>query len=262
MSPAAIFQQEFLQQRLRQEVQNQKQQQQQQQTQQQQQQQQRDQLPQFGRQGPIKDVKSLIDDFRQQHPETVPRRGRRMKNVGPHTNSNHSFDRHGTDDESSLQRSALDMASRSSSNESAMLSNVAQASKTFGLNLLGDHGSPLTSTPLLKQSPSNMGYPEVTLHPIKSSGNQSSASKQKNDAADLSASQSQTSSLLHGILTKVMHTMRCLCNFHMWHNFDIVFCRIHVNARHQQLLRQQPPRQPVLYWPVTIIPFHQHWRDC
>lgn len=37
---------------------------------------------QVGRQGPIKDVKSLIDDFRQQHPEEVPRRGRRVKNTG------------------------------------------------------------------------------------------------------------------------------------------------------------------------------------
>lgn len=38
---------------------------------------------QVGRQGPIKDVKSLIDDFRQRHPEQVPRRGRRMKNINP-----------------------------------------------------------------------------------------------------------------------------------------------------------------------------------
>lgn len=34
---------------------------------------------QIGRQGPIKDVKSIIDDYRQKHPETVPRRGRRLK---------------------------------------------------------------------------------------------------------------------------------------------------------------------------------------
>lgn len=33
----------------------------------------------IGRQGPIKNVKSIIDDYRQKHPETVPRRGRRRK---------------------------------------------------------------------------------------------------------------------------------------------------------------------------------------
>lgn len=33
----------------------------------------------IGRQGPIKDVRSIIDDYRQKHPEMVPRRGRRRK---------------------------------------------------------------------------------------------------------------------------------------------------------------------------------------
>jgi TolA-binding protein len=36
---------------------------------------------QMGRQGVIKDVKSIIADFRQKHPENVPRRGRRMKGL-------------------------------------------------------------------------------------------------------------------------------------------------------------------------------------
>lgn len=34
-----------------------------------------------GRQGPILDVRSIIADYRQRHPETVPRRGRRQKSV-------------------------------------------------------------------------------------------------------------------------------------------------------------------------------------
>lgn len=34
-----------------------------------------------GRQGQIKDVKSIIADYRQRHPEIVPKRGRRMKSV-------------------------------------------------------------------------------------------------------------------------------------------------------------------------------------
>ena len=35
-----------------------------------------------GRQGPIIDVQSIIADYRSQHPENVPRRGRRMKPSG------------------------------------------------------------------------------------------------------------------------------------------------------------------------------------
>lgn len=34
-----------------------------------------------GRQGPILDVRSIIADYRQRHPETVPRRGRRLRSV-------------------------------------------------------------------------------------------------------------------------------------------------------------------------------------
>uniref|UniRef100_A0A182YNI8 Uncharacterized protein n=1 Tax=Anopheles stephensi TaxID=30069 RepID=A0A182YNI8_ANOST len=37
---------------------------------------------QIGRQGMRKDVSSIIADYRQKHPENVPRRGRRLKNVG------------------------------------------------------------------------------------------------------------------------------------------------------------------------------------
>lgn len=41
-----------------------------------------------GRQGAIKDVRSIIEDYRQRHPETVPKRGRRMKTVPiPTTNA-------------------------------------------------------------------------------------------------------------------------------------------------------------------------------
>lgn len=82
--------------------------------------------------------------------------------------------------------------------------NIQRNSNEFGVSIITDHNSnssPLTSTPLLKQSPASVGYPEVTLHPIKSSGQQAQL-KQKGDS-DLLANQSQSSSLLHGILTKV-----------------------------------------------------------
>lgn len=41
-----------------------------------------------GRQGPILDVRSIIADYRSRHPETVPRRGRRLKSsLSPNSNS-------------------------------------------------------------------------------------------------------------------------------------------------------------------------------
>lgn len=72
---------------------------------------------QLGRQGPIKDVKSLIDDFRQRHPEAVPRRGRRMKNVNQHLAGEHGLDRN-ADLDLRLDRNSFDLTSRPSSNDS------------------------------------------------------------------------------------------------------------------------------------------------
>uniref|UniRef100_A0A1Q3F592 MYND-type domain-containing protein n=1 Tax=Culex tarsalis TaxID=7177 RepID=A0A1Q3F592_CULTA len=48
---------------------------------------------QVGRQGVIKDVKSIIADYRQKHPEQVPRRGRRLKNI---PSSSSSYDGKGS----------------------------------------------------------------------------------------------------------------------------------------------------------------------
>lgn len=45
--------------------------------------------PPIGRQGPIVDVKSIIADYRQNHPEQIPRRGRRLKGQ-PTQNQNFS----------------------------------------------------------------------------------------------------------------------------------------------------------------------------
>lgn len=47
---------------------------------------------QIGRQGQIKDVQSIIANFRQTHPEIVPRRGRRLKNV----TQGHYLNEHGS----------------------------------------------------------------------------------------------------------------------------------------------------------------------
>lgn len=39
-----------------------------------------------GRQGIFKDVKSIIADYRQKHPEVIPRRGRRLKGINNNNN--------------------------------------------------------------------------------------------------------------------------------------------------------------------------------
>lgn len=58
------------------------------------------------------------------------------------------------------------------------------------------NSSLLTSTPLFKNQGGNIGYPEVTLHPIQSGSN---SQKNVND----NMGDAHTNSLLHGILTKV-----------------------------------------------------------
>lgn len=126
-SPAIQLQQEYLQQRLREEVQNSAANQ--------------DNganKMQVGRQGPIKDVKSLIDDFRQRHPEQVPRRGRRMKNVNP----NAYFGDHGQNSGGSGGLGGgdnnNDMSSPPSSNDSTynnsqlLIASAKNQSNTYG----------------------------------------------------------------------------------------------------------------------------------
>lgn len=44
-----------------------------------------------GRQGVIKDVKTIIADYRQQHPESVPRRGRRVKQSSQNSNAQYDL---------------------------------------------------------------------------------------------------------------------------------------------------------------------------
>lgn len=225
-SPAIQLQQEYLQQRLREEVANQNN---------------GANKMQVGRQGPIKDVKSLIDDFRQQHPEQVPRRGRRMKNINP----NAYFGDHGNSSGGGLGENN-DMSSPPSSNDStynnsqlliastkgqsnaygAVGTNISSEKLTFRRvtqshdilsfvivggavrQSFGDLNTKignnlLTSTPLFKNQPnSSLGYPEVTLHPIQSSNLMFQNAKNAKDNNNSEAT-THTNSLLHGILTKV-----------------------------------------------------------
>ncbi|XP_011330661.1 uncharacterized protein LOC105275479 isoform X2 [Ooceraea biroi] len=129
-----------------------------------------------GRQGTIVDVRSIIADHRLKHPETVPRRGRRMRNSvniglgagGAMVETGHNAD------------------SRPSSTESCKSNPTASDSLNYKDMLvqfakLSQQGEPV-------KVPQN--YPDVTLHPVAPS-----------PAAQNAASQ-PTGSLLHGILTK------------------------------------------------------------
>lgn len=157
--------------------------------------------------GAVRNVQSIIADYRQRHPEIVPRRGRRIRNV----NGNSS-------DSSSASRAAF-----TSSGGSFTLANVALGSgaqvrpvdtnSEIALFLSSmENGNPDVAqvechesstykefldqiahsdrkkASLMKQPvpPLTSQYPEVTVHAVTSS----------------STSNAPTNSLLHGILTK------------------------------------------------------------
>lgn len=97
---------------------------------------------QIGRQGQIKDVQSIIANFRQTHPEIVPRRGRRLKNV----NHNLYMNEHGNssvgDSNDALVADMLakhnnDISSPPSSNDSNYSNSHVLLSKAGASNLYG-----------------------------------------------------------------------------------------------------------------------------
>lgn len=109
-----------------------------------------------GRQGPIKTAQSIIEDYRMNNPEVVPRRGRRLKNPSPGT-------------QGQLQLPAL------GGPQTRLVNNPCDL-KEF-----------LTSI----QPSSNL--PEVSLYPVHPPYASSA----------VTTAQNNSSSLLHGILTKV-----------------------------------------------------------
>ncbi|KAL0110864.1 hypothetical protein PUN28_014066 [Cardiocondyla obscurior] len=128
-----------------------------------------------GRQGAIVDVRSIIADHRLKHPETVPRRGRRMRNSNVNINlgaggamleTGHSADSR----PSSTESCKSNPSTNDSINYKDMLVQFAKTSQ---------QGESIK----VQQS-----YPDVTLHPVTPSSAQNTT---------------PTSSLLHNILTKV-----------------------------------------------------------
>ncbi|KAL6435215.1 hypothetical protein ACFW04_005354 [Cataglyphis niger] len=132
-----------------------------------------------GRQGAIVDVRSIIADHRLKHPETVPRRGRRMRNsvnVGLGAGGAMVETGHNTDSRPSSTESCK---SNPSTNDSMNYKDIlVQFAK------MSQQGEGTAA-----KVPQN--YPDVTLHPVAI----------PSSAAQNTASQ-PTGSLLHGILTK------------------------------------------------------------
>ncbi|XP_076183641.1 uncharacterized protein LOC143155136 isoform X1 [Ptiloglossa arizonensis] len=133
-----------------------------------------------GRQGAIVDVRSIIADYRLRHPETVPRRGRRMRNsvnVGLGAGGAMVETGHSVDSRPSSTDSCKSNPNMSDPNNSMSFKDVlVQFAK-----LSQQQGEPV-------KTPQN--YPDVTLHPVAPS------------PAPPNTPPQQSCSLLHGILTK------------------------------------------------------------
>lgn len=98
---------------------------------------------QIGRQGPIKNVQSIIANFRQTHPEIVPRRGRRLKNVNQNMYGNEQGNSLTGDNSDALVADLLlskrnnDISSPPSSNDSTYSNSQVLLSKTGASNQYG-----------------------------------------------------------------------------------------------------------------------------
>lgn len=97
---------------------------------------------QIGRQGQIKDVQSIIASFRQTHPEVVPRRGRRLKNVNQSLYGNDQGSGGTSDNNDALVADLLskrsnDISSPPSSNDSTYSNSQILLTKTGTSNQFG-----------------------------------------------------------------------------------------------------------------------------
>lgn len=169
---------------------------------------------QVGRQGPIKDVKSIIEAFRQKNPERTPRRGRRLKGCNSNETVTSPQCSEGILTRQSLEGRVSELglllgekrtsrpssadSSPGNSNLASINNNIPNPNANITFNdvlrqyaKMNERPSEMASSSMVRQQQS--GYPEVTLHPVNS---------QSNTALNQSDSL-QSNSLLHGILTKV-----------------------------------------------------------
>ncbi|XP_035898176.1 hyphally regulated cell wall protein 3-like isoform X2 [Anopheles stephensi] len=188
---------------------------------------------QIGRQGMRKDVSSIIADYRQKHPENVPRRGRRLKNVGGAGgggSSSNSANNNGTSGGNGIgtfgEGGAISLTALSSGGKSP--ANVRPNSTDSVANRISELLAAAEQSPqqqhhqnqhhtvgsLHQQQQqssllSKASLPEVTLHPVMNStahsdalGGGGSHGNGSFSGGNMSGANSSTNSLLHGILTK------------------------------------------------------------
>ncbi|PSN36250.1 hypothetical protein C0J52_21117 [Blattella germanica] len=193
-----------------------------------------------GRQGPILDVRSIIADYRSRHPETVPRRGRRLKSsLSPTPNSQQLPDNLVSSTRVSGNGGILSMASLALGSGSQMRTGLVGSTSEMGdisflLNAVGEAAS--TSRPssadssrsgahTLAPSDSAAGNPGISFKDVLVQFAKLSQTEQRLEpmpptttaskpppypevtlhpvlAPHSPPHQSASSSLLHGILTK------------------------------------------------------------
>ncbi|KAK0089889.1 hypothetical protein PV325_004912 [Microctonus aethiopoides] len=137
-----------------------------------------------GRQGPTVDVRSIIADYRLRHPETVPRRGRRMRNsvnIGLGAGGGMVDISHGDSRPSSTDSCKSNTNTSDINNAMSFKDVLVQFAK-----LSQQQGEPV-------KTPQN--YPDVTLHPV-------APTPITINSMTTSSSSQPSGSLLHGILTK------------------------------------------------------------
>lgn len=125
-------------------------------------------------------MQTLINDFRQKNPQEIPRRGRRMKNYYGAGGGGGSSSGYYGDHQQEPQ-------SHRSANNSYM--------KTTNGSNNGDY---IENKPQQNRRPS---YPEVSLHPVQRY--YENLSNMSSYSSSAPTPQAQSTSLLHGILTKV-----------------------------------------------------------
>uniref|UniRef100_A0A336LTY5 CSON004742 protein n=1 Tax=Culicoides sonorensis TaxID=179676 RepID=A0A336LTY5_CULSO len=155
----------------------------------------------MGRQGPTKDVQSIIADFREKNPDVPPRRGRRVKGSSIEMNSRPS-----SADSSHSNSNAPLMNNASFKDILAQFAKMTPAER----QLYGSNNSIISAlnmtTQNLQGGTSGSGsskpppYPEVTLHPVMNALGGSAT----NNTSNLDNTNT-SSSLLHGILTKTQN---------------------------------------------------------
>lgn len=148
-----------------------------------------------GRQGPIIDVQSIIADFRQKNPQDIPRRGRRLKNVGELQQQLSSFN--GGNNNYSTNNKNQNNFNDNGNNSSSGLPSNAELQEF----LAKAQGGSMNFHPALsavsnnnQDSLRNQKLPEISLYPVHNF---------YNSTPTTSAAASLPGSLLHGILTKV-----------------------------------------------------------